>query len=169
MNVNCKIFQECSSNYSPLYFVGLSPICCCTFHIQVFSIHSEKYGLPSICQVSCLFPFLFVIFHDSLTLINYIRWPGVVDFDDPHGSCDLPNTKNLYIDVNKDIKVGVWHILPSSYDLQTGSDHDHEGLIRDDGKTVILYLHGNSANRAGAHRVELYKVNRESRCTLLHS
>ena len=54
MNVNCKIFQECSSNYSSLYFVGLSFICCCTVYIQVFSKHPEKYGLPSICQVSCL-------------------------------------------------------------------------------------------------------------------
>jgi len=95
-----------------------------------------------------------------MVFLPYVKWPGVVDFDDPHGSCDLPNTKNLYVDVNKDIKVGVWHILPASYDLQTGTDHDHEGLIQDDGKTVILYLHGNSANRAGAHRVELYKVLR---------
>ena len=89
----------------------------------------------------------------------------MVDFDDPHGSCDLPHTRNLYIDVNKDIKVGVWHILPASYDVQPGTDHDHEGLIRDDGKTVILYLHGNSANRAGAHRVELYKVSLDCHIT----
>ena len=38
-----------------------------------------------------------------------------------------------------------------------------EALL-EDGKTVILYLHGNSANRAGAHRVELYRVLRALDC-----
>ena len=35
--------------------------------------------------------------------------------------------------------------------MSTGTDHGHDG----DGKTVTLYLHGNSANRADPHRVGL--------------
>ena len=35
--------------------------------------------------------------------------------------------------------------------MSTGTDHGHD----DDGKTVTLYLHGNSANRADPHRVGL--------------
>ena len=55
--------------------------------------------------------------------------------------------------------MGVWHSLPSSY-LSSSSKPDYESLLKSDGKTVVLYLHGNSANRAGAHRVELYQVLR---------
>ena len=92
-----------------------------------------------------------------MVFLPYVRWPGVVNFNDPHGSHDLPNTRNLYVDTDKDVKVGVWHILPSSYSVDSDVDYDHQLLT--DKKNVVLYLHGNSANRAGAHRVELYKVS----------
>ena len=88
-----------------------------------------------------------------------------MDFDDPQGSCDLPNTRNVYVATEPGVRVGVWHSLPSSYDQQAAAARaDHAELLLKDGKTVILYLHGNSANRAGAHRVELYRVLRALDC-----
>ena len=98
-----------------------------------------------------------VVIHGCVDL--QFRWPGVVDFTDPSGSCELENTRNFYVDTEPErkIRVGVWHILPECYNDE--EDHDYDQLLADDDKTVILYLHGNSANRAGAHRVELYKVS----------
>jgi len=110
-------------------------------------------------------PFVFKYFpyiQKNMVFLPYVRWPGVVDFNDPHGSCDLQNTRNLYVDTDHEVKVGVWHILPSVYD-ETPSP-DYSTLLQEDKKTVVLYLHGNSANRAGAHRVELYKVLRQLDC-----
>ena len=86
------------------------------------------------------------------------RWPGFVDFEDPFRSCGLENTRNLYLEINQFIRVGVWHILPSSYQAVVETHLEFEKNLLEDEKTVFLYLHGNSANRAGAHRVELYKV-----------
>ena len=99
----------------------------------------------------------------NMVFLPFVRWPGVVDFNDPEGSCDLKLTRNLYLQSEDGVSVGVWHILPSSY-IQTHNQPDHEELLQSDNKTVVLYLHGNSANRAGAHRVELYKVLRSLDC-----
>ena len=93
----------------------------------------------------------------NMVFLPFVRWPGVVDFNDPEGSCDLKMTRNLYVQSEAGVSVGVWHSLPASY-IASQEQQDYEELLKSDNKTVVLYLHGNSANRAGAHRVELYKV-----------
>ena len=60
-----------------------------------------------------------------------------MDFDDPQGSCDLPNTRNVYVATEPGVRVGVWHSLPSSYDHQAAAARaDHAELLLEDGKTV---------------------------------
>ena len=56
-----------------------------------------------------------VVVHGCVDL--QFRWPGVVDFNDPSGSCELENTRNFYVDTEpeRNIRVGVWHILPECY------------------------------------------------------
>ena len=51
----------------------------------------------------------------NMVFLPFVRWPGVVDFDDPAGSCDLELTRNLSLDSEKEVRIGVWHSLPSSY------------------------------------------------------
>ena len=76
----------------------------------------------------------------NMVFLPFVRWPGVVDFNDPEGSCDLKLTRNLYLQSEDGVSVGVWHILPSSY-IQTHNQPDHEELLQSDNKTVVLYLH----------------------------
>ena len=92
-----------------------------------------------------------------------------MDFNDPEGSCDLSLTRNLYLQSEPGVSVGVWHCLPGSYltSATSTTQPDYESLLQSDKKPVVLYLHGNSANRAGAHRVELYQVLRRLDCHLV--
>jgi len=94
-----------------------------------------------------------------LVFLPFVRWPKNVDFSNP-SSEGLPSTRNLYIESEPGVRLGVWHILPQSCGNNCGGDdHVYEDQLGDD-KTVILYLHGNTAHRAGPHRVELYQVLR---------
>ena len=71
----------------------------------------------------------------------------------------LPGTKNFYLETESGVSVGVWQILPLSLvGVAEGKGFDWWDTRLGDGRTVILYLHGNTAHRAGEHRKELYQV-----------
>ena len=56
-----------------------------------------------------------------------------MDFDDPQGSCDLPNTRNVYVATEPGVRVGVWHSLPGSYDQQPAAGRaEHAELLLED-------------------------------------
>lgn len=88
-----------------------------------------------------------------------------VDLSKPE-SVGLLGTRNFYMTTDKDVSVGIWHILPGSlvqFAPDIGSserDLWYEQSLRDS-KPVILYLHGNKGTRGEHHRIELYRVLRE--------
>jgi len=93
--------------------------------------------------------------------VQFPPLPIVPDLTDPakysgnsEPKFDMTNTTNLYItsakDTNNGGRQGAWYLLPDK------SSGKVEPLTEKD--TVILYLHGNSHNRAQGHRVGLYKV-----------
>ncbi len=91
------------------------------------------------------------------------RWPKNVNFSAPDAE-GLPATRNFYLETEPGVKVGVWHILPRSLMEEAAADGGgaredkwYEEALADD-RPVVMYLHGNSAHRAGPHRVELYQV-----------
>lgn len=96
----------------------------------------------------------------NLVFLPFVKWPKNVDFNNPAAE-GLPATRNFYLESEPGINLGVWHILPKSTGdgNKVGDDRSFEEQLGDD-KTIILYLHGNSAHRAGPHRVELYQVLR---------
>lgn len=51
-------------------------------------------------------------------------------------------------------------ILPKSLMNQSipDSDESYQSFLRNSTRPVVLYMHGNSGNRASSHRVELYKL-----------
>ena len=57
-------------------------------------------------------------------------------------------------------QVGVWHVLPHSLAEEGAARGEEwwEEVLGEEGATVVLYLHGNTAHRAGEHRKELYQV-----------
>lgn len=72
----------------------------------------------------------------------------------------LPGTRNFHLKTDKDISVGIWHILPGSLIHSVPDDVKeweawYESSLKK-GNPIILYLHGNKGSRAESHRVELY-------------
>ncbi|XP_047473114.1 lysophosphatidylserine lipase ABHD12-like [Penaeus chinensis] len=100
-----------------------------------------------------------------LVFLTFVNYPKNVNFDEPEKE-GLPGTRNFYIETEIDVKVGVWHILPESLIASVPKENldDRESWFiktLSDHRPVILYLHGNTASRAVAHRVELYNVLRK--------
>ncbi|KAK7073293.1 Protein abhd12b [Halocaridina rubra] len=93
-----------------------------------------------------------------------VNYPWSIDFGHPENE-GLPGTRNFYVETERDVKVGVWHILPQSLiDSAPVDESEKEEWYEkslSDHRPVILYFHGNTASRAVAHRIELYNVLRK--------
>ncbi|GFN85064.1 monoacylglycerol lipase abhd12 [Plakobranchus ocellatus] len=89
---------------------------------------------------------------------NLLRWPPFINLSSP-ADFGLLNTRHFYLNVEDNVTVGTWHVLPKS--LQDEIEHiswdEYEDQLRN-GKKVFLYLHGNSGTRGSHHRVQLYKL-----------
>jgi len=112
-------------------------------------------------------PFLFKYtpwIQRNLVFLPFVKWPKNVNFSAPDAE-GLPATRNFYLETEPGVRVGVWHILPRSLMEEGGAREDtwYEEALADD-RPVVMYLHGNSAHRAGPHRVELYQVLRQLDC-----
>lgn len=114
------------------------------------------------------------IFHYNATLqrhmvfLPWVKWPKNIDFNKPQNE-GLKGTLNYYLETDPSVQVGVWHLLPESQILESErfdeiSDPEEVRKFYDDslrnGKTIMLYLHGNTGSRGRDHRIELYKVLR---------
>lgn len=71
---------------------------------------------------------------------------------------DLKCTRNFFVNVADDIKVGAWHVPAVSALSKCQNGLIPVGEEFKDNQPVFLYLHGNAGTRAGGHRVQLYKV-----------
>lgn len=99
----------------------------------------------------------------GLLFMNWLNLPLFRNLSNPELEFGLNCTRHFFIDSvkEKDIRLGVWHILPKSRigecDLSDPSRLASDRAFDDD-RQVILYLHGNGGARGGNHRKELYKV-----------
>lgn len=84
-----------------------------------------------------------------------VQWP-LNDLSKP-SEFGLENTRNFYLHVNEGIDIGVWHVQPIVSTSDSSHVENSQGEF-DDGRSVFLYLHGNSGTRGTQHRVELYKI-----------
>jgi len=134
-----------------LYYQGWSVLAIVQLFIGLAAL--LFIGLPFVFKYS---PYI----QRNLVFLPFLRMPKNVDFSDP-ASEGLPGTKNFYLESDSGVSVGVWQILPGSLvEESEGKELDWWDNQLSDGRTVILYLHGNTAHRAGEHRKELYQVLR---------
>ncbi|XP_046849195.1 lysophosphatidylserine lipase ABHD12-like [Xenia sp. Carnegie-2017] len=105
-----------------------------------------KKLLVFLCAIYCL-PLIFLClsatFRHQLVFLNYVKNP-FANYNQPE-DYGLPGSLNIYVKGNSGM-LGVWQI-PAR-----GSSSI------DDGKPIILYIHGNAFARVARHRVGLYKV-----------
>lgn len=109
-----------------------------------------------------------LIFHYSPRLQRFFVFLHPVynniDFQKPE-DVGLPGTRNFYLTTDKDVSVGIWHILPESLihsapkEISEEQEAWFEGSLKND-QPIILYLHGNKGSRGESHRVELYRILR---------
>ena len=46
-----------------------------------------------------------------ITFAIAVHWPKLIDFEDPESE-GLLGARNFYLQTEKNVQVGVWHILP---------------------------------------------------------
>ncbi|XP_043473987.1 lysophosphatidylserine lipase ABHD12 isoform X2 [Leptopilina heterotoma] len=117
----------------------------------------------SIIVYVIVFGLLPVIFHYSYTIqrkilfLNFVHWPLSIDFSNPE-AIGIQGARNFYLTTDEGVKIGAWQVLPKSLLNQNISKEAYETVLKNATLPVILYMHGNSGNRASSHRVELYKL-----------
>ncbi|XP_043916106.1 lysophosphatidylserine lipase ABHD12-like [Protopterus annectens] len=94
----------------------------------------------------------------KLVFLNFVRVPYFIDLKNPQ-ALGLNHTWNFYLQPDEDVKIGVWHTVPTALwkDAQGKDQTWYEDSLASS-YPVILYLHGNAGTRGGDHRVQLYKV-----------
>lgn len=128
-------------------------------------------GISLISIVFSLLVFLYAVipltFYNSPTVrryavfLNFVTWPPSMNLSDIE-SFGLNCARNVYLESDSEVKLGVWHVLPQSRSnkvcsSESSSPLSENNLFNDD-KLIILYAHGNSGTRGGGHRVDLYKL-----------
>lgn len=90
-------------------------------------------------------------------------YPKNVDYSSPE-KYGLPGARNLYVKTDDGINLGVWQILPSNLlevNETNRNSSEYFDNVLNNGQPVMLYMHGNSGNRAGEHRVVMYQHMRK--------
>lgn len=62
---------------------------------------------------------------------------------------------------NENVTLGVWEILPQEFlsEFIQNQDYNFEGALTNGNYNVLLYMHGNGADRSAS--LELYHILRE--------
>lgn len=93
-----------------------------------------------------------------VVFLNYISWPPFMNLSDT-SRFGLPCAHNFYVQSESNVQLGAWHILPESKKQYCHLEKEYSAKSAfQDSRPVILYIHGNSGTRGGAHRVKLYKI-----------
>ncbi|XP_060069068.1 lysophosphatidylserine lipase ABHD12-like [Ylistrum balloti] len=92
----------------------------------------------------------------SIVFLHYVKAP-FVDYTKPKnlGYKNLKSGRCFHLSVAKDVKIGVWHILPESVP-EPEQEEDYVHSLKD-GKPIFIYLHGTAATRAHTPRVNMLK------------
>ncbi|CAH0547857.1 unnamed protein product [Brassicogethes aeneus] len=96
-------------------------------------------------------------------LITTIILPTELISKKNYSIAELPGVNNFYVKVNEkeNITLGVWEILPRSIlrDAMNNNEYDYERILKDNNQNVLIYLHGNAADRT--EFAPLYNILRE--------
>ncbi|CAF0712806.1 unnamed protein product [Brachionus calyciflorus] len=97
-----------------------------------------------------------------LIFMNYVNWP-MRDLQNPP-KYELNNVHNFYLDVEADVRVGIWHYIPEPLEYnftKHGQNNLKEHFERyfkiHDRRPVVLYVHGNDRDRSDYGRMKLCK------------
>ena len=104
---------------------------------------------------------------DALIYVNVVDFPLFTNLSAP-GEVGLKATRSFYLHHENGERIGVWQIAPTGYH-EKGDDvmsEEQYAKILSDGRTIVMYMHGNTGTRAMYQRIGVYKmlVNRGYHC-----
>ncbi|KAG5882168.1 hypothetical protein JTB14_002892 [Gonioctena quinquepunctata] len=113
-----------------------------------------------------------IVFKYSIGIQRNIIFPSWViqpkNYSDPE-ALGIKGAKNFYVTFDEatnttsdqNITIGVWQILPQEIlsELISNDDYNYEGVLTNGNYDILLYLHGNGADRAAA--LDLYDMLRK--------
>ena len=103
---------------------------------------------------------------NALIYVNIVNLPLFTNLSAPE-ELGLKATRSFYLYHENGERIGVWQIAPINYQ-QRGDDMSEEEYMKllSDGRTVVMYMHGNTGTRAMSHRIGAYNmlVNRGYHC-----
>ncbi|KAF7731581.1 hypothetical protein EC973_009345 [Apophysomyces ossiformis] len=102
----------------------------------------------------------------SIIYCHWVRFPWSPQFTVPEYYGFAHNkVRSVRIKTADNVSIGAWHILPTEYHEQLHlrevgkvEDHVFDAALSDPNYDTVIYLHGNSMNRAAPWRVDLYKI-----------
>ncbi|XP_044763297.1 lysophosphatidylserine lipase ABHD12-like [Coccinella septempunctata] len=97
-------------------------------------------------------------FQRMLVFQNMFNLPKHSNYSDL-SAFGLKGARNFRLK-HHDVDIGVWHILPSSMNLNNVSDSIFEESLKK-APRILLYNHGNTGSRGTSYRVEMYKFLRK--------
>lgn len=120
-------------------------------------VKTTKYLILSLFLIYVVFPSVMKIYpriQEKLIFLNFVCWPPFMDVTKPD-ELGLTGVRNFYLNVDEEITIGAWHLLPKS--LIRNETMDFESKLSS-GHPIFLYLHGSTGTRGGWHRVQLMKL-----------
>lgn len=120
-------------------------------------VKTTKYLVLSLFLIYVVFPSVMKIYpriQEKLIFLNFVCWPPFMDVTKPD-ELGLTGVRNFYLNVDEEITIGAWHLLPKS--LIRNETIDFESKLSS-GHPIFLYLHGSTGTRGGWHRVQLMKL-----------
>ncbi|XP_021346575.1 monoacylglycerol lipase ABHD12-like [Mizuhopecten yessoensis] len=92
----------------------------------------------------------------SIVFLQFVKAP-FVDYSKPKklGNKNLKSGRCFHLNVAKDVKIGVWHILPECVP-EPEHEEDYVHTLKDE-KPIFIYLHGTAATRAHTPRMNMLK------------
>lgn len=128
---------------------------------MLFFVKSAKYVACTLFIAYTAFPiciYIFPIMHHHFLFMNMVKWP-YTNYSNPRRLGVQSACRNFFLETDKNIKLGVWHILPNSLNNTPISDEsDYEKLLSTSNKRIIVYFHGNAWTRSAPHRIKLYNI-----------
>lgn len=106
-------------------------------------VKTTKYLVLSLFLIYVVFPSVMKIYpriQEKLIFLNFVCWPPFMDVTKPD-ELGLTGVRNFYLNVDEEITIGAWHLLPKS--LIRNETMDFESKLSS-GHPIFLYLHGST-------------------------
>ncbi|KRT80701.1 hydrolase, partial [Oryctes borbonicus] len=135
-------------------------------YIKRFTLTALKVLIVLFITIFVVPPFVFKYSYklqQNVVFPAFVNIPRNPNYSNP-SKFELLGSRNFYVENENNVRLGVWHILPENFSRVANvasKDDSYFDEALSSGETVVIYNHGNSANRAATYRIAMYKFLRK--------